>query len=53
MFWKNYKTMIPAIIGIIPVFTNAAGIHIPENVIIDIEGAALFFVGLLAKDFDK
>ena len=53
MFWKSYKTIIPAIVGIIPIIANTVGIHIPTDIVIDIEAIAIFFIGLLAKDFDK
>ena len=53
MFWKSYKTIIPAIVGIIPIIANTFGIHIPTNIIVDIEAIVIFSIGLLAKDFDK
>ncbi len=53
MFWKSYKTIIPAVVGIIPIIANTLGFHIPANIVIDIEGIAVFFIGSLAKDFDK
>ena len=53
MFWKNYKTIIPAVLGIIPVVSNALGFQISPQIAADITGIALFFVGLMAKDFDK
>ena len=53
MFWKNYKTIIGAVIGIIPIVSNSLGFHIPENVALDFTGFAVFIVGILAKDFNK
>jgi hypothetical protein len=53
MFWKNYKTIIPAILGIVPVVSNALGFPITAQISADITGLALFFIGLMAKDFDK
>ena len=53
MFWKNYKTIIPAILGLIPILSSNLGYPIPLSVSTDIIGIAIFFVGLMAKDFDK
>lgn len=53
MFWKNYKTILPAVLGIIPVVSNALGFPIPAHITADITGLALFFIGIMAKDFDK
>ncbi len=53
MFWKNYKTMIPAILGILPVISSSLGFPISAQISADITGIALFFIGMLAKDFDK
>ena len=53
MFWKNYKTILTAILGIVPVVSNALGFQITPALEADILGIALFFVGLMAKDFDK
>ena len=53
MFWKNYKTIIPAILGTVPVISNALGFNIPVQISTDITGIALFFIGMLAKDFNK
>ena len=53
MFWKNYKTIIPAVLGIVPVISGALGFQLPPQIAADITGIALFFVGLMAKDFDK
>lgn len=53
MFWKNYKTIIPAILGIVPVISNALGFPISAQISTDIAGISLFFIGIMAKDFDK
>jgi hypothetical protein len=53
MFWKNYKTIIGAIIGIIPIVSDNLGFHIPTNVAMDFTGLAIFIIGMIAKDFDK
>jgi uncharacterized membrane protein len=53
MFWKNYKTIIGAVVGITPVILNSFGITLPSNVALDFAGVAIFIVGLMAKDFNK
>ena len=53
MFWKNYKTMLPAILGIIPVVSNALGFPISAAITADITGISLFLIGMLAKDFNN
>ena len=53
MFWKNYKTIIGAVVGIAPIILTNFGVQIPTNVVLDFAGAAIFIVGLMAKDFDK
>ena len=53
MFWKNYKTIIGAVVGIIPIVANGLGFQLPANVALDFAGIAIFIVGLMAKDFNK
>lgn len=53
MFWKNYKTIIGAVIGIIPIVAEGFGFHITTAVAVDFAGVAVFVVGIMAKDFNK
>ena len=53
MFWKNYKTIIGAVVGVVPIVLSNFGIQLPTNVALDFAGMAIFIVGLMAKDFNK
>lgn len=53
MFYKNYKTIIGAVVGIIPILSESFGFHIPSQVALDISGVAIFIVGIMAKDFNE
>ena len=53
MFWKNYKTIIGAVVGVVPIILTNFGVKIPTNVVLDFAGAAIFIVGIMAKDFNK
>ena len=52
-FFKNYKTMLGALVGIVPIIANGFGFKIPTGVALDFAGVAIFIVGLMAKDFNK
>ena len=52
MFFKNYKTIIGAVVGITPVILTSFGVNLPTSVIVDISGLAIFFIGIMAKDFN-
>ncbi len=52
-FFKNYKTILGALIGTIPIVANAFGFSIPTSVAVDFAGVAVFVVGIMAKDFNK
>lgn len=53
MFWKNYKTIIGAVVGITPIVLTNFGFKLPVNVAMDFAGVAIFIVGMMAKDFNK
>ena len=53
MFWKNYKTIIGAVVGITPIVLSSFGFQLPVNIALDFSGLAVFIVGLMAKDFNK
>ena len=53
MFWKNYKTIIGAIVGIIPILASSFGFQLPTHIVLDFAGIAIFIIGLMAKDFNK
>ena len=52
-FFKNYKTILGAIVGIIPIVANGFGFKIPTSVALDFAGVAIFIVGMMAKDFNN
>ena len=52
-FFKNYKTILGALIGIIPIIASDFGFTIPTSVAVDFAGVAVFIVGIMAKDFNK
>ena len=53
MFFKNYKTIIGAVVGIVPIILTNFGIQLPTNIALDFSGIAIFIVGIMAKDFNK
>ena len=53
MFWKNYKTLIGAVVGITPILASSFGFKLPVNIALDFSAVAIFIVGLMAKDFNK
>ena len=52
-FFKNYKTILGALVGIVPIVANGFGFKIPTSVAVDFAGVAVFVVGIIAKDFNK
>ena len=52
-FFKNYKTILGAMIGIIPIVASSFGFKIPTAVAVDFAGVAIFIVGMMAKDFNN
>lgn len=53
IFFKNYKTIIGAVVGIIPIIADNFGFHIPTHIALDFAGVAIFIIGIMAKDFNK